>query len=116
MLDQPRPISEALGGPKIAQNITKMAQNITKMALHDHKCPYMTPNGPKTLPMGILHDVVSCWSTLRPFQRPMGPQNGPNSTIMALHDQKWPFMTQIGPAMKTLHDPKYPFMTQNVPA
>ena len=25
-------------------------QNITKMALQDPKCPYMTPNGPKTLP------------------------------------------------------------------
>ena len=60
MLDHPRPFSEALGGPKIAQNITKMAQNITKMALHDHKCPYMTPNGPQTLPMGILHDIVPC--------------------------------------------------------
>ena len=33
----------------------------------------MTPNGPndpKTLPMGILHDYMSCWTTLGPFQRP----------------------------------------------
>ena len=42
------------------------------MALHDQKCPCMTPNGPKTLPMGILHDIVSCWTTLGPFQRPRG--------------------------------------------
>ena len=45
-----------------------------------------------------------------------GPKMAQNSIIMALHDQKWPFMTQNGGAMKKLHDPKYPFMTQNVPA
>ena len=45
-----------------------------------------------------------------------GPKMTQNSTIMALHDQKWPFMTQNGGAMKKLHDPKYPFMTQNDPA
>ena len=44
----------------------------------------MTPNGPKTLPMGMLHDILSCWTTLGPFQRPLGtrwplkrPQGGP---------------------------------------
>ena len=72
MLDHPRPFSEAHVGPKIAQNITKMAQNITKMALHDPKCSYMTPNSPETLPMGILHDYIECWTTLGPFQRPTG--------------------------------------------
>ena len=60
MLDHPRPFSEAHGGLTIARKITKMAQNITKMALHDPKCPNMTPNGPKTLPMGILLNIVSC--------------------------------------------------------
>ena len=45
-----------------------------------------------------------------------GPKMAQNSTIMALHDQKWLCMTQNGPAMKKLHDPKYPFMTKNVPA
>ena len=58
----------------MAQNITKMAQNITKMALHDPKCPYMTPNGPETLPMGILHDIVSLWTTLGLFRGPLGPR------------------------------------------
>ena len=43
-----------------------------KMALYDPKCPCMTPNGPRTLPMGILHEIVSCWTTLGPFQRPTG--------------------------------------------
>ena len=28
------------------------------MALHDQKWPFMTPNGPKTLPMGIIHDIA----------------------------------------------------------
>ena len=60
MLDHPGPFSEAHGGPKMAQNSTNMAQNITKMALHDPKCPYMTPNDPKTLPIGMLHDIMSC--------------------------------------------------------
>ena len=47
-----------------------MAQNITKMALHDQKWSLMTPNGSKTLLMGIIHDIMSCWTTLGPFQRP----------------------------------------------
>ena len=72
MLDHPGPFSEAHGGPIMAQNSTKIAQNITKMALHDLKCPYMTPYGPKTLAMGIIHDILSCWTTLGPFQRAMG--------------------------------------------
>ena len=72
MLDHPGPFSGAHGGPKMAQNSTKMAQNITKMAHQDPKCPYIAPNGPKTLPMGIPHDIVSCWTTLGPFQRPKG--------------------------------------------
>ena len=84
MLDRPGPFSVAHGGPKMAQNSTKMAKITTKMALHGPKCPYMTPNGLKTLPMGELHDILSCWTTLGPFQRPLGsrwplkrPQGGP---------------------------------------
>ena len=72
MLDHHGPFSEAHEGPKRAPNSTKMAENITKMALHGPKCPYMTPNGPKTLPMGMIHDILSCWTTLGPFQRPTG--------------------------------------------
>ena len=62
MLDHPGPFSEAHEGPKMAQNCTKMAQNITKIALHGPKCPYMTPNGPKTLAMGILHRINLCYT------------------------------------------------------
>ena len=87
MLDHPGPFSEAHGGPIMAQNSTKMAQNITKIALHGPKCPYMTLNGPKTLAMGILHNIVSCWTTLGPFQRPtwaMGAsETGPGWSYMA---------------------------------
>ena len=77
MLDHPEPFSVAPGGPKMAQNSTKMAKNTTKMALHGPKWPYMTPNDLKTLPMGILHEYMSYWTTLGPFGYPRGPQNGP---------------------------------------
>ena len=82
-------------GPKIAQNSTKMAlydpkwplmtQNDASMkSLHDPKCPIMsnhdpkctcmTPNGPKTFLRGIIHDYMTYWTTLGPFQRPTWPQ------------------------------------------
>ena len=32
----------------------------------------LTPNDPNTLPMGILRDYMSYWTTLGPFQRPTG--------------------------------------------
>ena len=38
--------------------------------------PWKAPNDLKTIPMGILHDNMSCWSTLGPFRYPRGPQNG----------------------------------------
>ena len=99
MLDHSGPFSEAHGGPKMAQNSTKMAQNITKIALHGPKCPYMTPNGPKRLDMGILHDILSSWTTLGPFRRPTGaPQWPKTAPKMDLHDQNWPFMTPNDPA------------------
>ena len=53
MLDQPRPFSEALGGPKIAQNITKMAQNIT-----------MTPNVLTWPQMTLKHFPSVCYMIL----------------------------------------------------
>ena len=97
MLDHPGPFSEALRGPKMAQNSTKIAHNITKMALHDPKCPYMTPNGPKRLDMGILHDILSSWTTLGPFQRPTGAP-------------KWPKIAPRWPKIS----PKLLFMAPNV--
>ena len=75
----------------------------------------MTPNGPKTLPMGILHDIVSCWTTLGPFQRPtwaMGPQKqaqgGPIWHIIMYYAPEKCFMAIWGHAgtfwvMKALH-------------
>ena len=48
-------------GPRMAQN----HQN-------GSKCYCMTPNDPKTLQVGILHDYMSCWTTLGPFQGPTG--------------------------------------------
>ena len=108
MLDHLGAFAEAHGGPKMAQNSTKMAQNITKIALHGPKCPYMTPNGPKTLDMGILHDILSSWTTLGPFRRPTGaPQWPKTAPKMDLHDQNWPFMTPNDPKtlqMGILHD------------
>ena len=62
-------------GPKMAQNSTKMAKNTTKMALHGPKCPHMTPNGPKTLPMGILHDYF--WSRRTIFGDVLGQYGAP---------------------------------------
>ena len=38
----------------------------------DQMLPWKAPNGPKTLPMGILQDYMSCWTTLGPFQRATG--------------------------------------------
>ena len=33
----------------------------------DPMLPWKTPNDPKTLPTGILHDYMSYWATLGPF-------------------------------------------------
>ena len=55
------------------------------------------PNDPKTLPMGILHDYMSCWTTLGPFQRPTGAPKWPKTS------PRWPKIS-----------PKWPFMTPNV--
>ena len=56
----------------------------------DQMLPRKAPNDPKTLPMGILHDYKSCWTTLRPFglkhtltgrkasEHPRGAGFGPN--------------------------------------
>ena len=69
----------------------------------DQMLPWKAPNDPKTLPMGILHDYMSCWATLGPFRYPRGPQNGPKQhrngpewlkiTRMAQNGTAWPQMT-----------------------
>ena len=58
--------------------------------------------------MGILHDYMSCWTTLGPFRYPQGPQNGPKQhqnglewlkiTRMAQNGTAWPQM-----ALKHFH-------------
>ena len=123
MLDHPGEFSEAHRGPIMAQNSIKNGPAWPKMTLHDPKCPCITPYGPNTLPMGILHCIMSYGTTLGPIQRPTGPQNGPKQhqngpfwPKMVLFDPKWSFLTQNDVSMKSLHDPKCPFMTQNVPA
>ena len=65
--------------------------------------PWKAPNDPKTFPMGILHDYMSCWTTPGPFRYPRGPQNGPKQhqnglewlkiTRMAQNGTAWPQMT-----------------------
>ena len=82
---------------------------MTKMALHDPKCPCMTPNGPKTLTMGILHDIMLCWTTLGPIQRSIGAPKWPKTA------PKWPFITQNGPLRPKMMLQWRAFMTQNVP-
>ena len=106
MLDQPGAIqvpTGALKWPKTAPKRPRMSQN----PQNGSKWHCMTPDGPndpKTLPMGICHDYMSCWTTLCPFQRPTGPHNGQKQ------HQKWPFMTKNGPSRTkmALHDPKWP--------
>ena len=92
------------------------------MALHDPKCLSMTPNGPRTLPMGILHDIMSCWTTLGPFQRPSGPQNsakqhqnGPLCAKMALYDPKGCLNEEPSWPKMSLHGLKCTCMTWNDP-
>ena len=76
----------------------------TNFSLNVHTPIYKrAPNDLKTLPMGIIHDYMSCWTTLRPFRYPRGPQNGPKqhrngpewlkTTRMAQNGTAWPQMT-----------------------
>ena len=88
-------------GPRgriMAENSTKNGPLWPKLAIHDPKWPCMTPNGPKTLPMDILHDNMPYWTTLGPFQRPKGVQKLPKTS------PSWPNIS-----------PKLIFMTPNVP-
>merc|ERR1712173_513115 len=55
--------------PKGVQKLPKTSPSWPNIS---PKLIFMTPNSPNTLPMGILHDIVSCWTTLGPFQRPRG--------------------------------------------
>ena len=57
------------GGPKTAPKWPRMAQNHH----NGSKWHCMTPNDPKTLPMGIIHDNMSCWNTRALFRGPLGP-------------------------------------------
>ena len=97
MLDHPGAIQVPTGAPKWPKTAPKwprLAQNHQ----NGSKWHCMTPNDPKTLPMGILHDYMSCWTTLGPFQRPTGAPKWPKTAPkMALYDQKWPFVTQNVP-------------------
>ena len=50
----------------------------TNFGLNVHTPVYKkAPNDLKTLPMGILHDYMSCWTTRGPFRYPQGTKNGP---------------------------------------
>ena len=82
----------------MAQNNTKNSPLWPNLAICDPKWPCMTPNGPKTLPMDILHDYMPYWTTLGPFQRPQGVQKLPKTS------PSWPNIS-----------PKLIFMTPNVP-
>ena len=66
--------------PKTAPKWPRMAQNHQ----NGSKWRCMTPNGPidpKTLPLGILHDYLSCWTTIGPFSEAHGgPLWAQNST------------------------------------
>ena len=73
----------------------------TNFGLNVHTPVYKrAPNDLKTLPMGISHDYMSCWTTLGPFRYPRGPQNGPKQhqnglerlkiTRMAQNGTEWP--------------------------
>ena len=65
--------------------------------------PWEAPTDLKTLPMGILHDYMSCWTTLGPFGYPRGPnmaQTAPKWPKMARNHQngsKWHCMTPKWP-------------------
>ena len=50
--------------------LTKSKKKLHNCPKQHQKWPFMTPNGPKTLLMGIIYDIMSCWTTLGPFQRP----------------------------------------------
>ena len=129
MLDHPGPFSEAHGGPIMAQSSTKNGPSWPKMALHDPKWPCMTPNGLKILLTGMLHEIMSCWTSLGPFHRPTGApkwpkippkwpfmtQNGPSWPKMALHDPKWCFNEEPSWPKMSHHDPKCTCMTPNGP-
>ena len=78
----------------------KTAPKWPRMAQNHHngsKWHCMNPNDPKTLPMGILHDYMSYWTTLGPFQRPTRAQKWPKTS------PRWPKIS-----------PKWPFMAPNV--
>ena len=97
MLDHPGAIRVPTGAPKWPKTAPKwprMAQNHQ----NGSKWHCMTPNDPKTLPMDILHDYMSCLTTLGPFKYPRGPQNGPKQHQTGLEWLKITRMAQNGTA------------------
>merc|ERR1712173_448451 len=48
--------------------------------------------------MGILHDYMSCWTTLGPFRYPRGAQNGPKQHRNCVEWLKITRMAQNGTA------------------
>ena len=58
----------------------------------------------------LLHDSMSCWTTLGPFQRPMGAPKWSKTA------PKWPFMTQNGHSWPKMALQWRNFMTQNIPS
>ena len=97
----------------------------------------MTPNGPKTLLMGMLHDYMSCWTTLGPSQggptsgqsgvvtislipsdhlRAVGTESGPSGPLSSfspsygLLEAKWAL---LGPPVGTQMAPGWSNMTYN---
>ena len=98
------------GGLILAQNSTNNGPSWPKTAFHDQKRPFMAQivlvwpqNGLKTFPMWILHDVVSCCTTLGPFQRSTGaiwkrPQGGPICHIIMCYAPEKCFRVILGHA------------------
>ena len=97
------------GGPKMAQKSTKMAW-MAQNHQNGSKWHCMTPNDPKTLPMGILHDYKSCWTTLRPFGYPRGAQNGPKQHRNGLEWLKITRMVQNVPAWPQMALKHFPWL------
>ena len=63
--------TEAPKWPKTALKWSRMAQNHHNGSKW-HCMIQNGPNDPKTLPMGILHDYMSCWTTLGPMGSVLG--------------------------------------------
>ena len=70
MLDHPGAIRVPTGAPKWPKTAPKWPR-MTQNHQNGSKWHCMTPNDPKTLQVGILHDYISCWTTLGLFRGPL---------------------------------------------